>query len=149
MPLERPNVGRKQPEADRAADVAVIDAIDQRRQFLAPVGVDREQIRLMLVGGHQVEQHHADAERLGTRDPLPELLEAGEQESGVSRFVKIGFVPEATDERLADDYSSRRGAAAPLARTQHEIARSPCKLVEPPPEDQISPTKPRVRPRTK
>ena len=49
--LERAHVARKQAEADRAAAVAVVDAVDERRQFLAPVGVGREQIRLMLGGG--------------------------------------------------------------------------------------------------
>ena len=97
MPLERPHIGRKQAEADRAAAVAAVDAVDQRRQFLAPVGVGREQIRLMLAGGNQVEQHHADAERLGARNPLPQLLEAGEQETRVARLVEIGFVPEAAE----------------------------------------------------
>ena len=70
------HVARKQAKADRTAAVAVIDTIDQRRQFLAPVSVGREQIRLMLIGGHQVEQHHADAERFGAWDPLPQVLEA-------------------------------------------------------------------------
>ena len=79
MPLERPHIARKQSEANRASAVAVIDAVDQRRQFLAPVIVGREQVRLMLFGGHQVEQHHAHAQRLIARDALPELLEAGEQ----------------------------------------------------------------------
>jgi hypothetical protein len=59
--------------------------------------VGGEQVRLMLVGWHQVEQHDADAERLVPRDLLPELLEAGEQESGVARFVEIGFVPPAAE----------------------------------------------------
>jgi hypothetical protein len=37
MALERPHVGRKEAEADRAAAVAVVDAVDQRRrQFLTP-----------------------------------------------------------------------------------------------------------------
>jgi len=84
MALERAHIGRKQAEADRAAAITVIDAVDQRRQFLAPVIVGREEVRLVVGGGHQVEQHHANAERLVPRDPLPELVEAGEQES-VSR----------------------------------------------------------------
>jgi len=45
----------------------------------------------------QVEQHHADTERLVARDPFPELLEAGKQEAGVTRLVKIGFVPLAAE----------------------------------------------------
>jgi hypothetical protein len=53
--LEGPHVARKQAEPNRAAAVAVIDAVDQRRQFLAPVSVGREQVRLMLAGGNQVE----------------------------------------------------------------------------------------------
>ena len=56
-----------------------------------------EQVRLMLGGGHQVEQHHADAERLVARYPLPELLETGEQEAGVARLVEIGFIPQAAE----------------------------------------------------
>jgi len=68
MALERAHVWRKQAEADRAAAVAVIDAVDQRRELLAPVIVGREQVRLMLAGGHQVEQHDADAQRLVPRD---------------------------------------------------------------------------------
>ena len=88
--LERAYIGRKLAEADRAA---VVDAVDQRRQFLTPVIVDREQVRLMLGGGHQVEQHDADAEGLGARDPSPKLIEAGEQKAGVARLVKIGFIP--------------------------------------------------------
>ena len=49
----------------------------ERRQFLAPVSVSREQVRLMLAGGHQVEQHDPDAERLVPRHLMPELLDAG------------------------------------------------------------------------
>jgi hypothetical protein len=45
VPLERAHVGRKEAEADRAAAVAVVDAVDQRRQFLAPVVVGREQVQ--------------------------------------------------------------------------------------------------------
>jgi hypothetical protein len=44
----------------------------------APVGVGRKEVRLMVIGGHQVEQHNADTERLVARHALPELLEAGE-----------------------------------------------------------------------
>src|ERR1700730_6539356 len=53
MPLERPHVGWKQAKANGAAAVAVVDAVDERRQLLAPVIVGREQIRLVLDGGHQ------------------------------------------------------------------------------------------------
>ena len=53
MALERPHLGRQQAEADRAAAVAVVDAVDQRRQLLAPVSVGREQVRLMEDGGNQ------------------------------------------------------------------------------------------------
>jgi hypothetical protein len=59
--------------------------------------VGHEQVRLVPGGGHQVEQHHADAERLGARDPQPELLEAGEQEAGIVRLVEIGFIPPAAE----------------------------------------------------
>ena len=108
MALERPHIGRKQAEADRATAVAVVDAVDQRRQFLAPVIVGREQVRLVLTSGHQVEQHHADAERRDARDPLPDLLEAGEQKAGVARFVKIGFVPPAAEIGTQDRCTPRR-----------------------------------------
>src|SRR5712671_5935932 len=97
MALERPPAGWKQAEADRAAAVTVVDAVDQRRQFLAPVIVGREKVRLVPAGGNQVEQDDADAEWLVPRDPRPELLEAGEQESGVPRFVEIGFFPPAAE----------------------------------------------------
>src|ERR1700757_1187562 len=69
MALERAHVGREQAEADGAAAVAVVDAVDQRRQFLAPAVVGVEQIRLVVIGRHQVKQHDADAERLGARHP--------------------------------------------------------------------------------
>jgi hypothetical protein len=51
MAFERPHIGRKEAKSDRAAAVAVVDAVDQRRQFLAPVIVGREEVRLMLTGG--------------------------------------------------------------------------------------------------
>ena len=54
MALERPHLGRQQAEADRAAAVAVVDAVDERRQLVSPLVVMREQIRLMHGGGHQV-----------------------------------------------------------------------------------------------
>ena len=79
MSLERAYIGGKQAKADCAAAVAIVDAVDQRRQFLAPAAIGVEQARLVLAGGHQVEQHHAHAQRLIARDALPELLEAGEQ----------------------------------------------------------------------
>jgi hypothetical protein len=44
MALEGADIGREKTEADRAAPKAVVDAVDQRRQFLAPVIVGREQI---------------------------------------------------------------------------------------------------------
>jgi hypothetical protein len=49
--LEGPHVARKQSEANRASAVAVVDAVDQRREFLAPAVVGREQVRLMVIGG--------------------------------------------------------------------------------------------------
>src|SRR2546423_1100858 len=39
-----------------------------------PVSVSK-QVGLVVIGGHQVEQQDANAEGLGARDPLPELLE--------------------------------------------------------------------------
>src|SRR5947209_19626986 len=79
MPLERPHVGREEAETDCAAAVAVLDAVDQRRQFLTPCGC-------------RSRTGPADAGRRGPgraaqlrpkvligRNPLPELIEAGEQ----------------------------------------------------------------------
>jgi len=43
VPFESPHVARQQSEANGAAPVTVIDAVDQRRQFLAPAGVGGEQ----------------------------------------------------------------------------------------------------------
>ena len=40
--LEGADVARKQAESDRAAPVAVVDAVDERREFLAPIVVGRE-----------------------------------------------------------------------------------------------------------
>jgi hypothetical protein len=97
MALERADVGRKKAEADRAAAVAVVDAVDQRREFLAPVIVGGEQVGLMAGRGNQVEQHDTDAERLIARDAAPELIEPREQEAGVPRLVKIGFFPKAAE----------------------------------------------------
>ena len=62
----------------------------------------------MLGCRHQVEQNHADAEWLVARNPLPEFLEAGEQKSGVARFVEIGFVPEAAEIADGADENSKR-----------------------------------------
>ena len=84
MPFERPHVGRKQAEADGAAPVAVVDAVDERREFLAPVIVGGEQIRLMMAGRNEIQQGDTDRQRLVARHARPELLEAGEQKS-VSR----------------------------------------------------------------
>jgi hypothetical protein len=67
--------------------------------------VGREQVRLVLGGGHQVEQDHADADWLGARDPLPDLFKAGEQKAGVARLKEIGFIPPAAeigDRRIVD-----------------------------------------------
>src|SRR5262245_45177620 len=63
MALEGPQVGRKEAEADRAAAIAVVDAVDQRRQLLAPVIVGREQFGLMYTRRNEIEQHNADGER--------------------------------------------------------------------------------------
>ena len=51
MAAEGAHRGRQQAEADGAAAVAGVDAIDQRRQFLAPVAGGFEQIRLVLTAG--------------------------------------------------------------------------------------------------
>ena len=82
----------------------------------------------MLVGGDQVEQHRADAKRLVPRYARPQLLEAGEQESGVARFVKIRFVPPAAE--IADPGQMRAEPAAiviapaqPLGRFGQQMLR--------------------------
>jgi hypothetical protein len=41
MALEGTHIRGKQAEADRAAAVTVVDAVDQQRQFLAPAAVGR------------------------------------------------------------------------------------------------------------
>jgi hypothetical protein len=48
MALKRAHIGRKEAEANGTAVVTVIDAIDQRRQFLAPAAVGSEQVRLVV-----------------------------------------------------------------------------------------------------
>jgi hypothetical protein len=95
MPSESPHAGRQQPEPDRAAAVAVIDAIDHGRQFLPPVVL--EQIKLMAGGRHQVEQHNADRQRLVARDTAPEPVETGEKKAGVARFMEIDLIPAAAE----------------------------------------------------
>jgi hypothetical protein len=95
--LERPHVRGKEAEADRAAAVAVIDAVDQRRQSLAPVGVGREQVRLMQEGRNQVEQHNADRQRLVAGGPRPELLEARQQKAGVACLGETDLIPPAAE----------------------------------------------------
>ena len=97
MALEGAHVARKQPEANGASAVTVVDAVDQRRQLLAPAVVGREQVRLMVIGGHQVEQHDADAERFVSRHPLPDLLKTGKQRARVARLVEICFLPPAAE----------------------------------------------------
>jgi hypothetical protein len=88
--LERAHIARKEAETNGAATVAIVDAVDERREFLAPVIVGREQIRLVVIGRNQAEQHDADADWLIARHPRPDFLEAGEQKAGVARFVKTG-----------------------------------------------------------
>jgi len=90
MTLERAHVGRQQAEGDRAAAVAVIDAVDDGRKFPAPGGL--EQVRLMPAGGNEIEQHDADRERLMARDLDPKLIETAEQKSRVARLVEIDLV---------------------------------------------------------
>ena len=67
------------------------------RQFLAPVIVGREEVRLMPGGGNQVEQHDADAQRLVPRHAPPEFLETAEQKAGVAGFLKGDFIPIAAE----------------------------------------------------
>jgi hypothetical protein len=91
--LERAHVARKQSEANRASAITVIDEVDERLQFLAPVIIGREQVRLMLTGGNQVEQHDADTKRLGARHALPDLLEAAEEKAGGPRPARRAGSP--------------------------------------------------------
>jgi hypothetical protein len=42
MAFKRPHLRRQQAEADRAAAVTVVDAIDERREFLTPAIIGRE-----------------------------------------------------------------------------------------------------------
>ena len=51
----------------------------------------------MLIGGNEVKQDDADAERLVARETRPQLVETGEQETGVVGLMKIDFVPEAAE----------------------------------------------------
>jgi hypothetical protein len=44
---ERAHVARKKAKSNGAAAVAVVDAVDQRRQFLALVSIGREQVGLV------------------------------------------------------------------------------------------------------
>jgi hypothetical protein len=74
MAFKRPHLRRQQAKADRAAAVTVVDAVDERRQFLTPAIVACDQIRLMLAGGNQVEQDDPDRQRLITGRPQPKLM---------------------------------------------------------------------------
>jgi hypothetical protein len=69
MAFEREHVAREQAETDRAAAVAVVDAVDQGRQFLAPVTVSRKQVGLVLRGGHQVAQNEVNSRMALGTDP--------------------------------------------------------------------------------
>lgn len=82
--LEGPHVERQQAEADRATAVAVVDPVDHRRQFLAPLDGGRERIGLVPAGGNEIEQHEADGERLVSWGPWLKLIEQGQQKA-VSR----------------------------------------------------------------
>jgi hypothetical protein len=97
MALEGPHIARKQAESNRAAPVPVVDAVDEWREFLATVVVGGEQIRLMMAGRYQVEQHDADRQRLIARHPRPQLLKARKQKAGVARFEEGDFIPSAAE----------------------------------------------------
>jgi len=123
-----PIVARKKAETKGAAAVAIVDAVDERREFLAPIIVGREQIRLVIIGRHQVEQHDADGKRFVARHARPDFLEAGEQKAGVARFVKIGFVPPAAKipdpgKMHAEPPAVVVAAAQPLGRLGQEMLR--------------------------
>jgi hypothetical protein len=75
MALEGPHPGRKQAEGDSATSVTVVDAVDERQQFLSPVVIGCEQIRLMVASGHEVEQH--DAAPVAVPDLPPEKWTPG------------------------------------------------------------------------
>jgi hypothetical protein len=78
-------------------NLIALGALTALQAHQAPVVVGCEQVRLVPGGGKQVEQHDANTERLISRDPRPELLEASEQETSVAGLVKIGFVPPAAE----------------------------------------------------
>src|SRR5439155_563883 len=87
------------------------------RQFLAPVVVGREEVRLMLAGGNQVEQHDADTQRFVAWHPLLELLRGGRAESRCHASRENRFHPTSRRDRqprkdagLTAGSSSRRGA---------------------------------------
>jgi len=61
-------------------------------------------------------------------NPLPELLEAGEQKAGVARFLKIGFVPAAAEigdpgQMHAKPPAVIVAAAQALARLRQQVLR--------------------------
>ena len=97
MAFERAHLRRQEAEADRATAVTVVNPIDKRRECLAPVVVGREQIRLMLAGGNKVEQHDPDRQRLIIGHPQPKLIETGQQEAGLARFLKADLIPPAAE----------------------------------------------------
>jgi hypothetical protein len=88
---------------------------------LAPAAVDVEQIGLVHTGRHEIEQHHADGERLVARNPAPELVKAGEREAGVARLVKIGLVPPAAE--IANPRNMEGEAAAIIVATSQPLGR--------------------------
>jgi len=100
MAGKRAHRGRQQAEANRTAAVAGIDPVDQRRQFPAARTGGLEQIRLVLDGRDQVEQHDRDAERFIARDPAPELVETREQKAAVA--------PVLTPRRRLDETAAAR-----------------------------------------
>ena len=97
--VTRPHVGVQEAEADRAAAVTVINTIDHWRQFLAPLVGGIEEMRLVLIGGNEIEQHDPDAERLIARHPPPKLVEAIEQKAGVAGLVEPHLIPMAGKQR--------------------------------------------------
>jgi len=104
MDFERPHAGRKQAEADRAAAVAVVDAVDERREFLALVVVGREEVRLMLAQrepGQRAQRRSLSGLYRGTG---AKLLECASR-NGVAGFLKGDSSQQlprsATQERLS------------------------------------------------
>jgi len=75
--FERAHLRRQEAEADRATAVTVVDAVDERREFLTPAMIGREQIRLMLAGRNKVEQQRSRRTMVYNRARAAKAVRAG------------------------------------------------------------------------